>query len=380
MTVYVSLIFGDYTARRSQYLGMNGIAMQHTFTPPDWKDGRIADFGIVFSVVISLAIIAIGAWLLQYPLEAPDPALGGFHYEWQRADPGFWSRASVWILFGLHQIAHWVTIWWAQEKYQGEYTDKLRAANWWAVGVNVVFIVAHYLQTMFFYDGMAQDIPSWTAQFAVIMMLFVIIAMENRRRGIFFGRKVKFRAEFYDWMKRYHGYAFSFAVIYTFWFHPMVPTWGHLLGFVHVILVMFQGSIMLTRQHLNRKWTFLLEILVLPHAALVAWNQVNDGQPFMLIRMFTFGFLAIFIVTQMHGLGLKPWLKNLFGFGFLLSVVLVYAAAASPFLANEVIRIPMIEYGMVFAMYGLWWLFARLTGGLKGARASGPTEAEPQPA
>lgn len=354
--------------------------MQRTFTAPDWKARRIVDFGILFSVVISLAIIAIGTWLLQYELEAPDLALGGFHYEWQRADPGFWSRASVWILFGLHQIAHWVTIWWAQEKYQGQYTDKLRAANWWAVGVNVVFIVAHYLQTMFFYDGIAQDIPSWTAQFAVIMMLFVIIAMENRRRGIFFGRKVKFRAEFYDWMKRYHGYAFSFAVIYTFWFHPMVPTWGHLLGFVHVILVMFQGSIMMTRQHLNRRWIFLLEILVLPHAALVAWNQVNTGQPNMLLRMFTFGFLTIFIVTQMHGLGLKPWLKNLFAFGFLLSLVIVYAATESPFLANEVIRIPLIEYGMVFIMYGLWWLFARLTGGLKAASVTEPTGVEPQAA
>ncbi|MDX2140619.1 MAG: hypothetical protein SF123_21230 [Chloroflexota bacterium] len=342
--------------------------MQLTKNLPETKAGRIADFGILFSVLICLGIVAMGTWLLRYTLAVPGPNDDGFFYDWQLADPTFWGRASAWILFGVHQIAHWVTIWWAQERYE-KYSDKMRPANWWALGINVVFIIAHYFQTMFFYDAIAQDIPSWTAQFAVIMMLFVIIAMENRRRGIFFGKKINFRAEFYEWMKRYHGYAFSFAVIYTFWFHPMVDTLGHLGGFVHVILVMVQGSIMMTRTHLNRKWTFLLEILVLPHAALVAWNQVNSGMPDMLIRMFTFGFLAIFIVTQMHGLGLKPWVKNVFGLSFLLAVFIVYLGAGNFGLANEVIRIPAIEYLMVFMMYGLWWLFAKFTGRLKGARA-----------
>jgi hypothetical protein len=337
----------------------------------DMKAARIVDFGLVFSLLLCLGIILLGTWLLRYELAVPGPNDDGFFYEWKLANPDFWSRATVWIGFAAHQLAHWITIWWAQEKY-GQYSDKLRAANLWAVGINVVFIVLHYLQTMFFYDGIAQDIPSWTAQFAVIMMLFVIIAMENRRRGIFFGRKLNFRAEFYDWMKRYHGYAFSFAVIYTFWFHPMVPTWGHLLGFAHVILVMFQGSIMLTRAHLNRKWTFLLEILVLPHAALVAWNQVASGMPNMLLRMFIFGFLAIFIVTQMHGLGLKAWVKNVFGFGFLASIVLIYVFDTRFVNINEVIRIPAIEYLMIFCMYGLWWLFAKTTGRLKGAQAGAP--------
>jgi hypothetical protein len=136
-----------------------------------------------------------------------------------------------------------------------------------------------------------------------------------------------------------------------------------------------QGSLMMTRMHLNRKWTFLLEILVLPHAALVAWNQVATGSPDMLLRMFTFGFLAIFIVTQMHGLGLKPWLKNLFGFGFLASILLIYLFDTRFVNINEVIRIPAIEYGMIFVMYGLWWLFARFTGRLKGARTAEYVEA-----
>jgi hypothetical protein len=316
---------------------------------------RAADLGLIFTVLICVGIALLGTWLLQFELEAPPPGDVGFFYEWQLANPTFWSRATIWIGFIVHQLLIWVTIWYAREKYT-QYTDKLRPVNYWALAINAVFVILHYVQTAVFYDGIAQDIPSWTAQYAVIMMLFVILAMENKRRGLFLGRKLHFRKEFYRWLREYHGYAFSFAVIYTFWFHPMVPTWGHLLGFAHVILVMVQGSLMFTRMHLNNRWKFLLEILVLPHAALVALNQGGG-----LVYMFLFGFLAMFIITQMHGIGLKPWVKRVFYAGFLLSVLFTYTVLREPFQVNEVIRIPVIEYGMVFVMYGLWWLFARFT-------------------
>jgi hypothetical protein len=327
------------------------------------KDRQAVDLGIIFTVVICLAIVALGTWLLQYELAEPIPELGGFFYEWQLAEPNFWSRATIWIGFALHQLAVWGTIWWAREKLDRKYTDKLRPVNYWALAINGLFVILHYVQTAFFYDGIAQDIPSWTAQYAVIMMLFVILALENRRRGLFFGRKLKFRQEFYHWIRDYHGYAFSFAVIYTFWFHPMVPTLGHLLGFAQVILIMVQGSLMFTRAHLNRKWTFLLEILVLPHAAFVAINQGGG-----LVYMFALGFMTIFIVTQMHGLGLKPWVKRLFLYSYLLTVLIIYTLIREPFQVNEVIRIPAIEYLMVFVMYGGWWLFARLSGRIKPLR------------
>lgn len=317
---------------------------------------QAADWGIIFAVLVCLGIVALGVWLTRFELAVPPADDVGFFYEWKLAAPTFWSRATIWIGFALHQLLVWFTIWYAREHYD-KYSDHLRPVNYWALAINGLFVVLHYLQTAFFYDGIAQDIPSWTAQFAVIMMLFVILAMENRRRGLFFGRKLHFRKEFYRWMREYHGYAFSFAVIYTFWFHPMVPTWGHLLGFAHVILVMVQGSLMFTRAHLNNRWKFLLEILVLPHAALVALNQGNN-----LVYMFLFGFLTMFIVTQMHGLGLKRGVRMLFYGGFLLSVLITYTLVREPFQINEVIRIPLIEYGMVFVMYGLWWLFARFTG------------------
>ncbi len=317
---------------------------------------RAADYGIIFTVLICLGIVALGTWLLQFELATPPADDVGFFYEWKLANPTFWSRATIWIGFALHQLAVWFTIWYAREHHK-TYVDTLRPVNLWALGINAVFVVLHYVQTAVFYDAIAQDIPSWTAQFAVIMMLFVILAMENKRRGLFFGRKVKFRKEFYRWMREYHGYAFSFAVIYTFWFHPMVPTWGHLLGFAHVILVMIQGSLMFTKIHLNKYWKFLLEILVLPHAALVALNQGNN-----LVYMFLYGFAFMFIVTQMHGLGLKRWVKNVFYASFLLTILFTYTVLREPFQVNEVIRIPAIEYGMIPIMYGLWWVVARFTG------------------
>ncbi|MBK8034646.1 MAG: hypothetical protein IPK17_35120 [Chloroflexi bacterium] len=355
---------------------MTALTPVENTTPPaarEVSDRTALTLGIWFTVFISLAIVALGVWLTRFELATPDLS-DGFFYEWQLATPNFWNAATAWIGFALHNLLIWGTTWWAQERYS-KYTGTLRPANYWALAINAVFIVLHYVQTAVFYDGIAQDLPSWTAQFTVIMMLFVILAMENRRRGMVFGKKINFRKEFYGWLRRYHGYAFSFAVIFTFWFHPMVPTFGHVFGFVHVILVMLQGSLMFTRTHLDRKWNFLLEIIVLPHAAMVALGQGTG-----IVYMFLFGFLTIFIVTQMHGLGLKAWVNYLFGAGYLLSILFTYLVLRAPYQANEIIRIPAIEYLMVFLMYGFWWLGARLLGqfGGKALLQKAWQEGEPQ--
>ena len=138
----------------------------------------------------------------------------------------------------------------------------------------------------------------------------------------------------------------------------MAPTWGHLIGFVHVVLVMTQGSLMFLRVHLDKRWMFLLEILVLPHAAQVALNQGNDIWP-----MFFFGFAAIFLVTQMHGLRLKPWVRQAFYVSFLLLALYVYLVMREPYQVNEVARIPLIEYLTLFVMY---WIY--LAGAWIGSR------------
>ncbi|RMG86398.1 MAG: hypothetical protein D6712_07630, partial [Chloroflexi bacterium] len=65
---------------------------------------------------------------------------------------------------------------------------------------------------------------------------------------------------------------------------------------------------------------------------------------------------------QMHGLGLKTWVKRAFYTGFIITVVLTYTLLREPYQANEVIRIPFIEYGVIFFMYGIYLLGAKLAG------------------
>jgi len=328
---------------------------------------QIVNWSLIFSVLLCAAIVAMGSVLSQFEIiPLPDDPLV---YEWQLAQQTAWGQLTAWLGFALHQLLIWATIYYAQSRYsKRDYGDKLRPVNVWALSINLVFIILHYLQTMFFYDAIAQDLPSWTAQFAVALMLIVILGMENQRRGLFFGKKIGFRKAFTDGLRKYHGYFFSFAVIYTFWFHPMVPTWGHLIGFIHVILVMAQGSLMFLRVHLNKRWMLLLEILVLPHAFQVALNQSSDIWP-----MFFFGFAAIFLVTQMHGLRLKPWARQLFYGSFLLLMLYVYLVLREPYQVNEVLRIPLIEYLVLFIMYWIYlagaWLASRVRRfSLAGAR------------
>ena len=326
---------------------------------------QVVNWSIVFSVALCAAIVAMGGALSQFELipHPEDPLV----YEWQLAEQGAWGQLSAWLGFALHQLLIWGTILYAHRRYSiRDYGNTVRPVNLWALGINLAFIVLHYMQTLIFYDGIAQDLPSWTAQFAVALMLIVILGMENQRRGLFFGRKVGFRKAFTDALRRYHGYFFSFAVIYTFWFHPMEPTWGHLIGFIHVVLVMAQGSLMFTRVHLNKRWMLLLEILVLPHAFQVALNQSSNIWP-----MFFFGFSAIFLVTQMHGLGLKRWVRQAFYGSFLLLVLYVYGVMREPYQVNEVLRIPLIEYLVLFMMYGIYLVGARVSSRFRKLRLAG---------
>ena len=71
--------------------------------------------------------------------------------------------------------------------------------------------------------------------------------------------------------------------------------------------------------------------------------------------MFLFGFLGVFVITQMHGLGLSRLVRAAVIIGYLIAVVAVYAVRGLAGLP-EVIRIPSIEYALVFLVAGLIWL------------------------
>lgn len=268
---------------------------------------------------------------------APDQ---GFNwYFWKRTDPDTWSRASVWGSYLLHQVFIWAVIAWAI-KNKGTLKNRniMHPINWIAMAGTGFFVLLHYAQTALFYDGLGQDLPVVTSQASVVLVLVIVLLMEAPRRGLFFGAGKSWFANVRPILIRYHGYYFAWAVTFTYWYHPMETSYGHVVGFLYTFLLFLQASFIFTRVHTNRIWTFVLEASVLVHGVIVA---IVAGQEFW--AMFAFGFLFLVVVTQMHGLGLNRVWKWVIGLGSIVATLLVYSERGLSQL-NEVLRIPVIEY------------------------------------
>lgn len=303
--------------------------------------------GIAFSVLFTGLIWLVGGRLDNIEL-LPDS--GMTWYYWQLPEPNFWSQATAWGFYLAHQLSIWGLIYYAQSVKKLRYTNGLHKVNVMALAANAFFITLHLVQTHIWYDGLAQDVSIFTSQGSVIVLLVWVLLMENNRRGLFFGKKAPISKEVIRFAKEYHGYFFAWATIYTFWYHPMVSTSGHLIGVFYTFLLMLQGSLFYTRAHVNRWWTFALEFMVLIHGTLVAVMQGNGIWP-----MFFFGFAGIFVITQMHGLGLSLRVKSILLAIFAGLVLLVYSDRGWAQL-NEIIRIPMIDYILVFVLAGIFWV------------------------
>lgn len=234
------------------------------------------------------------------------PRRHAFDYPWKLSDPTVWTRFSAWSLYALHQVGIWYLIYKAQSMKLG-YANGLHRVNAQALALNGVFVGLHILQTKLFYDGLAQDVHEGTAFGSVALMLFVILLMENDRRGLFVGRKVPFPRRIGMAARKYHGYYFSWAITYTFWYHPIEVTPGHLLGFFYMFMLFLQGSLFFTRYHINRWWTVFLEFFFVIHGTTVAYFALAGLEARW--GRFLFGGLAIFLITQMHGVPFRRWQK-----------------------------------------------------------------------
>lgn len=313
-------------------------------------DKRILWAGIVFSFLFTLLIWAAAPRLEAFP-KLPDQ--GPAWYYWKLAEPTTLSRLSVWGMYLAHQFALWGLIWYAQTRVK-KYTPGLHKVNIIALAVNALFVLLHFVQTHLWYDGLAQDVSIFSSQGSVIVLLVWILLMENNRRGLIFGKKLPLDQRIISVARKYHGYYFAWAIIYTFWFHPMEATNGHLMGFFYTFLLLLQGSLFLTRIHVNKYWMFVQEVIVLAHGTLVAIVQGNNIWP-----MFFFGFAGIFIITQMHGLGLKNWVKWLFLVAYIVGALLIYTQPLMQGKAWQLIAIPAIDYLAVVVLAlligaGIW--------------------------
>lgn len=321
------------------------------------KDVSALWLGIAFSLGITAAIWALNPLLADIELL---PDTGYSWYFWKLPDPTFWTRFSAWGLYFMHQIALWGIIWYSQRN-KAKYTTGLNNFNYWALGLNAVFILLHVLQTHIWYDGLAQDVSIFSSQASVIVLLVWVLVMENSRRGMFFGKKLPFPKEINRFARKYHGYYFAWATIYTFWYHPAVSTPGHLWGFFYMFLLLLQGSLFFTRVHVNKYWTFVQEFTVLVHGTIVAVFQGNGLWP-----MFAYGFGAIFILTQLYGLGLRAWQRWAFMGVYVASALYVYNGRLIQGLL-EIIRIPAIDYILVVVLAGIFWGIVKLLGIIQNA-------------
>ncbi|MDF2710325.1 MAG: hypothetical protein K0R62_5977 [Nonomuraea muscovyensis] len=336
---------------------MERLAWTRTLTP-----ARTLALGVAASALLTGMVWLLGRRLAGIEL-LPDQ--GASWYYWKLPEPTLWTRLTAWAGYAAHQVAFWGLIYYAQTRVR-RYATGLHPVNVVALAVNAGFIALHTVQTHLFYDGLAQDVSIFSSQGSVVLLLVVVLLMENRRRGMFAGKPLPLGRQVVDAARRYHGYLFSWAAVYTFWYHPMEATSGHLIGFFYMFLLLLQGSLFLTRAHTARWWTVSLELTVAVHGTLVA---VMTSGPDGAWPMFLFGFLGVFVLTQMHGLGLSAGVRWMLAAAYAGAVVVVYAlrgeVGAAP---GEVVRIPLIEYALVGVLALLVWLLLSAVARVRGRR------------
>ena len=315
-----------------------------------WPTGVIF-LGLAWASALTLIIAITAAGLASFEIVGPTVP---FAYPWRLVEPEAFARLTAWGGYVTHQLATWGILWAAQRQRPG-FDGSFRWFNWAMLGVHTVFIGLHVLQTQVFYDALAVDVPEVTALGSVALMLMVVLALEAPRRGLFWGRGKSLPTGMFAALKKYHGMLFTWALVYTFWYHPTEGTFGHLMGFAYLFALLWQSVLLFNRSHLNRRWTLALEVLVIPHGVLVAIHQGHGLWP-----MFGFGFSAVFVLTQMHGLDWSNRLRQMVAAGWLVGVVAIYVVLERLALWHEVLRIPVLDYGVVGLLALGFWLRARV--------------------
>lgn len=312
---------------------------------------------ILLWAVPAVALLTGLVWLTGQSLRDVTllPDQGAAWYEWKLPGPTAWTRLSAWFCYAAHQIVSWGLIYYAQTRVH-RWSRGLKRVNVLAIGANLGFVALHVVQSQLFYDGLAQDVSIFSSQGSVVLLLVAVLLMENRRRGLVAGKRAPIPEVVVDFVRRYHGYLFSWAIIYTFWYHPMVATSGHLIGFFYMFLLLLQSCLIFTTAHTNRWWTMSLELMVAVHGTLVAvMSSGADGA----WPRFLFGFLAVFVITQMHGLGLSTRTRWLLFVAWLAGAATVYTGRGLADL-HEILRVPMAEYLVLAVLTLLLWPIALL--------------------
>ncbi len=313
--------------------------------------------------VFGFSVLMVAATWLVSPLLEPFrrtllPDSGAAWYYWKLPKPELWASISMWVLYLAHQILVWVLI--ARLKSEPRpQAGRIGKGNLLLLIANAVFIVLHLVQTVLFYDALAQFTPVMSSQGSVIVMLVMMLILLNNRRGLFFGKRVSLPPLGVSMTQKVHGYYIAWAVVFTFWFHPMEGTLGHLLGFLYLFLLMGQLSLARTSWHTKIGWLTFLEAFVALHGAVVAIVSGNGMWP-----MFFFGFMMMFVVTQVYGILRKKIALIGVTASYIALVLVAYSGTLNTWFTgtsigwsdiHQITWIPVILYGLVFVLV---WLLA----------------------
>merc|ERR1719469_1212912 len=179
------------------------------------------------------------------------------------------------------------------------------AVNKYAVRMFCLNMIAVAMKLVFgqiLYDGLANSVPENSAQYSVMLWIFFSTVMRMKTRGLVFGyiKGLPFKdglvPDLVAFLRKYHGLAFSFGTTYNFWFHPVEGSVGFVLGYLYQFCMILQSGFLFHPMHKNKWWTLLLELAVVPHAALIAIFGVGLGGS-QTVLMFGFGFALFGLVT-----------------------------------------------------------------------------------
>jgi hypothetical protein len=338
--------------------------MKHEIKAVDvWK------IAVLVSVIFVCLIWFLGPNLSRF-LDILLPDQGATWYYWKLPERTQNSMLIVWALYLVHQIGSWGGIYWAQTNLKGKLSSiNLTRYNVFMLSWNTAFMILHLIETHLLFNGLAQDVPIWTSQGSVILMLVFVLIIENRRRGLFLGKRIDkpLNLQVTGFIRRTHMYIVAWALVYTFWFHPMAVDPQLLSGFIYMFFLFTQMSLAWTWVHLDARWIVFLESYVAIHALIVAvYNTIQHGSLSMW-PMFFGGFAFMFVFTYQFGLKLSKRLNISIIGAYLLFLFWLYAP--TPFgygrgleflMRAEFLWIPIILYLLSLMFGGIVYLAQKI--------------------
>jgi hypothetical protein len=322
-------------------------------------------FGVVFGFSFVALIWALGPSLSHFTdtlIQRNDLSW----YYWKLPIRNFWGMNITWTMYLANQISIWGIIYFAQKNrlgFRNTNSNGLTKYTIFALVTTITFVFLHLLQTQVWFDGLAQDVPIITSQGSVIILLSIVLIIENQRRGLFLGHKAgkPFTSSVAAFFRTSHKYLFAWALIYTFWFHPMAADPQLLSGFFYMFLLFTQLMLAWTPLHLDKRWILFLEAYVAIHAVVVAaWNTSFFGGA-EIWPMFFSGFAFMFIFTYMYAFRARRKIYALFLALYVAFLAWLYLPAPFGF-GRNILNLARLEFLWIpTILFGLAGLFALLT-------------------